>query len=72
MNLSKVDIAESIDAYYDGNEPTAKEVALRIDYLLNSLNAIYEVDDTGSELIYALGDTMNLLELIKEKLNYKK
>jgi hypothetical protein len=70
MNLSKVDIAECIEAYYDGNEPTAKEVSVRIDYLINSLNAIYEMNDTGSELIYALGDTMNLLELIKDKLNH--
>jgi hypothetical protein len=66
MNLSRIDIAESIEAYYDGNEPTAQDVVVRIDYLLANLNALYE--DEGSELSYALGDTINLLELIKEKL----
>ena len=66
MNLSRIDIAESIEAYYEGNEPTANDVAVRIDYLLENLNALY--DDEGSESSYALGDIMNLLELIKEKL----
>jgi len=67
MNLSRIDIAESIEAYYEGNEPTANDIAVRIDYLLENLNALY--DDEGSESSYALGDIMNLLELIKEKLN---
>ena len=66
MNLSRTDIAEGIQAYYEGNEPTAQEVAVRIDYLIENLNALY--DEEGSESSYALGDTMNLLELIKEKL----
>ena len=67
MNLSRVDIAESIEAYYEGNEPTAQDVAIRLNYLLESLNAL--CDEEGSESSYALGDVMNLLELIKEKLN---
>ena len=73
MNLSRIDIAESIEAYYEGNEPTANDIAVRIDYLLENLKAVTLIglpdgDASGSEMEYAVGDAMNLLELIKEKL----
>ena len=67
MNLSRTDIAECIEAPYEGSIPTAQEVVVRIDYLIGNLQVLY--DEEGSESSYALGDTMNLLELIKEKLN---
>jgi hypothetical protein len=70
MNLSRIDIAECIEAYYEGNEPTAQDIAIRIDYLLENLNVFYS--NESSESTYAIGDTMNLLELIKEKLTYNK
>jgi len=73
MNLSRIDIAEGIEAYYEGNEPTANDIAVRIDYLLENLKAVTLIglpdgDASGSEMEYAVGDAMNLLELIKEKL----
>jgi len=74
MNLSRTDIAECIEAPYEGSIPTAQEVAVRIDYLLENLKAVTLIglpdgDASGSEMEYAVGDAMNLLELIKEKLN---
>ena len=77
MNLSRIDIAECIEAYYEGNEPTAQDIAIRIEYLLENLKAVTSIglpdgDVSGSEMEYAVGDTMNLLELIKEKLTNNK
>jgi len=70
MNLSRTDIAENIEAYYDGTEPTAKDVADRIDYLISQLQEAQDIvdNDGTTEQDYAIGDTLNLLHLIKSKL----
>jgi hypothetical protein len=71
MNLSRTDIADNIEAYYDGNKPTAQDVSERISYLIKQLEEAVEesADVIIPEREYAIGDTINLLNLIKSKLN---
>ena len=69
MNLSRIDIAESIEAYYEGTQPTAQDVSERLTYLVDMLNKAYDtMEDIDTEVTYAIGDTLNLLNLIKTKL----
>lgn len=68
MNLSRIQIAESIEASCDGAEPTSKEISERLNYLIEMLNKAYEkMEEVDVEVTYAIGDTLNLLELIKNK-----
>jgi hypothetical protein len=75
MNLSINDIAESIEAHYEGSNPTAQDVDSRLTYLIGMLNKAYDTMEdieaehqSGGGMTYAIGDTLNLLELIKTKL----
>ena len=69
MNLSRIDIAESIEAYHEGNKPTSKDVSERLTYLVDMLTKAYDtMENIDTEVTYAIGDTLNLLDLIKTKL----
>jgi hypothetical protein len=69
MNLSINDIAKSIEAHYEGVSHTAKDVVERLNYLTEMLEkASNIINFKNDELVYAIGDTLNLLELIKTKL----
>lgn len=75
MNLSINEIAKSIEAHYEGSNPTAQDVDSRLTYLIDALNkAYYTMEDieaehqSGGGMTYAIGDALNLLELIKTKL----
>ena len=68
MNLSKTDIAESIEAYFEGTEPTDKNISDRLTYLIDMLNKAYDaMENIDTEVTYAIGDELNLLDLIKNK-----
>ena len=69
MNLSKIDIAESIEAYFESTKPTAQDVSERLTYLIDMLTKAYDkMENIDPEATYAIGDTLNLLDLIKTKL----
>lgn len=69
MNLSRIDIAESIEAYYEGTQPTSQDVSERLTYLIDMLTKAYDtMEDIDTEATYAIGDTLNLLDLIKTKI----
>ena len=69
MNLSRTDIAESIESPSDGAQPTAQDVSERLTYLTEMLTKAYDtIEDIDPEVAYAIGDTLNLLDLIKNKL----
>ena len=69
MNLSRIDIAESIEAYFESTKPTAQDVSERLTYLIDMLTKAYDkMENIDPEATYAIGDTLNLLDLIKTKL----
>lgn len=69
MNLSRIDIAESIEAYFESTKPTAQDVSERLTYLIDMLTKAYDkMENIDTEATYAIGDTLNLLDLIKTKL----
>ena len=69
MNLSINDIAESIEAHYEGSSPTAQDTVERLNYLTEMLTRASElINFKDDEAVYAIGDASNLLELIKTKL----
>jgi hypothetical protein len=70
MKLTLKQIADSIQA--NDFEPSIRDVSKRIDYLngfLEDRKKHLEEKYMGSEEEYAIGDVINLLELVKNKLN---
>lgn len=69
MNLSINDIAESIEAHYEGSKPTAEDIVERLNYLTEMLAKASDlINFKNDEAVYAIGDASNLLEPIKTKL----
>jgi hypothetical protein len=69
----KIDIKEIADCIQANDfEPSIRDVSKRIDYLnqfLEDRRKYLEEKYMGSEEEYAMGDVINLLEVIKNKLN---
>lgn len=73
MYIKKADLAEAIEAptpdLYDNPKEFRDDLIGRLNYLISQLEEAQEViDGGGGEVVYAIGDTLNLLELIKEKI----
>lgn len=73
MYIKKSDLAEAIEAptldLCDNPNEFKEGLIGRLNYLISKLEESQEViDNGGSEVTYAIGDTLNLLELIKEKI----
>ena len=68
MNLRISEISEAICAHNE-NDPSAAAVAERCGYLIEQLVNVYvlEISKGGTEAAYAIGDVMNLLELLRER-----
>ena len=77
MNISKEAIADAISAPFDPLSNRSKENSVnlieRLNYLVEHLIYAQDLvehnaDEAGDEALYAIGDTLNLLMLIKEKI----
>jgi hypothetical protein len=68
MRLPISEISEAISAHHENN-PSAAAVAERCGYLIAQLEKVYtlEINQGGTEAAYAIGDVMNLLELVRER-----
>jgi len=68
MKLRISEISEAISAHNE-NDPSAAAVAERCGYLIDQLEKVYilEISQGGTEAAYAIGDVINLLDLIREQ-----
>jgi hypothetical protein len=71
INLTIEELSEAIEAYFDEDAKKTenrKELDERFSYLKNKITEVMETAELDAETEYALGDTLNLIELIKSKI----
>ncbi len=69
MKITKTELAISSELIQDSlDEFTVKELKLRLKYLIKQNKLTYNLIEDRAEQQYALGDTINILSLILEKL----
>ena len=71
MNLPIKLLASSIESTFDHDTfgEFKSELIERIEYLTNRMSEVYELDSVDGipELQYAVGDVMNLLDMLRHK-----